>query len=139
MPDEARNAKLDLIVSTLREKFVASAGEKLERIDQEIKSLMSAVDANPGTVKIHAVEIRKLVHALKGTAGSFGFMSITRIAEAFEAFLAASESTGHLSAPDAHLYITSIRRIIVSGIEPSEDETTLLIGALPSPAQPDAG
>ncbi len=135
MPNLARDAKLEIIVSSLREKFVASAGEKLDRIDRGIMALMSIPADNTAGVKNQAQEISRLVHTLKGTAGSFGFMSISRIAEAFEAYLAASSLSGRAAASDAHLYIQTIRTIIDSGIEPSEDETTRLIGALPSPAQ----
>ena len=75
--DVARKSEVEMIVSTLREKFVISAGDKLD----EMGRLIAGIGTHDGSIKNHAHEIKSLAHALKGTAGSFGFMSITRAAQ----------------------------------------------------------
>lgn len=128
--DVARKSEVEMIVSTLREKFVISAGDKLDGMGR----LIAGIGTHDGSIKNHAHEIKSLAHALKGTAGSFGFMSITRIAEAFEEFLAASERAGALSAADTRRYFDAMRAIISDGNEPEEDEIIRILDALPSAA-----
>lgn len=124
-----------MIVRTLREKFVVSAGNKLDEMDR----LIAGINSHNGCIRNHACEIRETAHALKGTAGSLGFMSITRIAEVFEEFLAASEHTGTLSAVDTRRYFDAMRAIIANGDEPEENEIISILKALPSAADTPVG
>jgi len=135
VPDLATDVEMDVIVSALREKFVESAGAKLDLIDQAL----DGIGTETMLADSHSSKIKRQVHSLKGTAGSFGFMSITLIAEAFEEFLSAAELNGTVSASDAHLYFAAIRTIIDSGVEPGEDERARIMNALPAPAQSNAG
>lgn len=124
----AKNTELNPIVSTLRARFVDTARDKLDVIDQAIRD----IDGNADTAR--ALEIKKTAHSLKGMAGSFGFMSVTRIAEAFEDYLAAAIEADALSRDGARQYCDAMQTIIESGEEPEENETAAVLAGLPAPA-----
>lgn len=126
MNDMAHDAKSKSVVDTLRTRFIATALVKLDAIDTAIDG-MSGVDR-----KAHTAEMKLNAHALKGMAGSFGFMSVTRISETFEDYLSASAESVAQAQADARHYNTAMRAIIESGIEPSEAETDDIIGHLPT-------
>jgi len=118
----------DLIGTTLRERFVANALVKLDSIDDAIDEIAT------GHINGHIAEIKRTTHSLKGMAGSFGFMSVTHISEAFELFLNDSEVTGVINVADAERYSRSMRAIIESGEEPSSEETGEIITGLSATA-----
>lgn len=130
MNDMANDAKMDNVIDTLRVRFVASAMEKLDAIDDAID------DIGNGPHDVQATEIKRNAHAIKGMGGSFGFMSVTRIAQAFEEYIDCSEHTGVLTATEARSYNDAMRTILECGDEPGADETDAIIGHLPAPALP---
>lgn len=130
----ARKSEVEMIVSSLREKFVVSAGENLDAMDQ----LIAGIGTHDGAIINHAHEIKKLTHALKGTAGSFGFMSITRIAEAFDEYIDGSEHTGMLAATSARNYSTAMRTIIENAEEPDMTELEDIISHLAAASLPES-
>lgn len=132
--DMVRKSEVEMIVSSLREKFVASTGEKLDEMDH----LIAGIGTHNGAIINHAHEIKKLTHALKGTAGSFGFMSITRIAEAFEEYIDGSERTDMLTATSARNYSNAMRTIIENAEEPSMAEIDDIIGHLAAASLPES-
>ncbi len=128
MNEMAKNNELNPIVSTLRARFVDTARDKLCAIDQAIR----AIDGSADTA--HAAEMKRLAHSLKGMAGSFGFMSVTRISEAFEDYLAAAIEADAVSRDGAREYYDAMHAIISSGEEPDESETDTILAGLPAPA-----
>jgi len=126
MKDMTDNKETDAIGSTLRERFVATALGKLDIIDGAIGEIAA------GRINGHVAEIKRTTHTLKGMAGSFGFMSVTHISEAFEVFLGDSEDTGVINVVDAERYSRTMRAIIESGEEPDDAETGEIISGLSS-------
>jgi len=118
----------DIIGSSLRERFVVSALVKLDSIDDAIDEIAA------GRIDGHVAEIKRTTHTLKGMAGSFGFMSVTHISEAFELFLNDSEVAGEMDAAEAQRYSRAMRDIIESGEEPSRKETSEIITGLSATA-----
>jgi len=118
----------DIIGSSLRERFVVSALVKLDSIDDAIDEIAA------GRAGGHVDEIKRTTHTLKGMAGSFGFMSVTHISEAFELFLNDSEVAGEMNAAEAQRYSRAMRDIIESGEEPSREETSEIITGLSATA-----
>ena len=118
----------DIIGSSLRERFVVSALVKLDSIDDAIDEIAA------GRIDGHVAEIKRTTHTLKGMAGSFGFMSVTHISEAFELFLNDSEVAGEMNAAEAQRYSRAMRDIIESGEEPSRKETSEIITGLSATA-----
>lgn len=123
--DMRQDPTLNPIVSTLRERFVATALDKLDAID-------AAIDGD-GDDATRMVEMKQVAHSLKGMAGSFGFMSVTRISEVFEDYLAAAQDADKLPRDGARRYNDAMRAIIDSGVEPSDEETEAIIAGLPAP------
>ncbi len=115
------------VVRSLRQRFVATAHEKLDAIDAAIDGLGAGADREQTT------EMKQIVHSIKGMAGSFGFMSVTRISEAFEDYLAAALDAETLARDGARRYNDAMRGIIESGEEPSDAETDAIIAELPAP------
>jgi len=128
--DMSSEAKTNSIVSTLRGRFVATALDKINEIDGFIHGLDADCHLQ------HIKEIKTIAHSLKGMAGSFGFMSVTRIAEAFEDYLQTSELNGVAQQIDLQHYNDAMRAIIESGDEPDDGELDAIIGTLPAPSCP---
>lgn len=128
MNEMAKNNEHNLIVSTLRARFVETARDKLATIDQAIRDIDGSADM------ARAAEMKKVAHSLKGMAGSFGFMSVTRISEAFEDYLAAAIEADAVSRDGAREYYDAMLAIIESGEEPGEHETDNILAGLPAPA-----
>lgn len=126
MNDMASDAKSKSVVDTLRTRFISTALGKLDAIDSAIDGLSS------GDAKAHTTEMKLSAHALKGMAGSFGFMSVTRVSEALEDYLSASANSIAQAQADTRHYNNAMRAIIESGIEPSETETDEIIARLPT-------
>ena len=114
MNDTTNEARTDAVLDRLRVRFVATALVKLDGIDAAIARLGSE-DAPAATA-----EIKSNAHTLKGMGGSFGFMSVTRIAEALEDYVAVS-GAGAVMAADTQKYSNAMRAIVVDGVEPGED------------------
>lgn len=123
----ANNQDINPIVSTLRARFVETAQTKLDAIDNALQAIDGSADGR------QAAEIKEIAHSLKGMAGSFGFMSVTRISEAFEDYLVAAQDAEKLPREGARRYLESMRRIIDSGNEPSDTETDDILAELPAP------
>lgn len=123
----ANNQDINPIVSTLRARFVETAQTKLAAIDNALRAIDGSADGR------QAAEIKEIAHSLKGMAGSFGFMSVTRISEAFEDYLVAAQDAEKLPRDGARRYLESMRRIIDSGNEPSDTETDDILAELPAP------
>ncbi len=127
MNDMASDARTDSVIDRLRVRFVKTALVKLDGIDAAIARL--------GRDDAATAEIKSNAHTLKGMGGSFGFMSVTRIAEALEDYVAVS-GAGAVMAADTQKYSNAMRAIVVDGVEPGEDELDALIGKLPAPPCP---
>ena len=123
----ANNQDINPIVSTLRARFVETAQTKLAAIDNALRAIDGSADGR------QAAEIKEIAHSLKGMAGSFGFMSVTRISEAFEDYLVAAQDAEKLPRDGARRYLESMRRIVDSGNEPSDTETDDILAELPAP------
>lgn len=115
------------IVRTLRDRFMETAHQKLDEIDAALDGLGGETD------HALAMELKQIAHSIKGMAGSFGFMSVTRISEAFEDYLAAAQDAEELPRDGARRYNDAMRGIIESGNEPSDAETDAIIAELPAP------
>lgn len=127
MTSMANNQDMNPIVRTLRARFVETAQARLDAIDTALQTVDGSTDGR------QAAEMKEIAHSLKGMAGSFGFMSVTRISEAFEDYLAAALDAEKLSRNGARRYHDAMRRIIDSGDEPSDTETDAILADLPAP------
>lgn len=134
MAETAIDPDLDMIIASMRDDFIADAMDKLEEID----TALDAIDDDVGKYENHLLDVKRITHSIKGLGGSFGFTSISRIAHALEDFLEASGSHGRIPVPETRAHTETMRRVLVRGNEPPEEETAMLLDTLPAPVQPGA-
>lgn len=135
MAGTATDPDLDMIIASMRDDFIVDAMDKLE----EIESALDAIDDETGKYENHLLDVKRITHSIKGLGGSFGFTSISRIAHALEDFLEASGSHGRIPIPETRVHTETMRRVLIGGSEPPEEETSMLLDTLPAPVQPGAG
>lgn len=134
MTQAALDPNLDMIIANLRDSFIDDAGDKMD----EIEAVIDAIDDKQGRYEHQILEVQRIAHSLKGSAGSFGFMSITRISHAFEDFIDVTTSHMRLPIPETRKYIEAIRLILQQRKEPSDEETAMMLDELPAPIHPGA-
>ncbi len=114
------------VIDSLRGEFLGDCLDHLERANEAIEGMA----AGAGDSKTHLKIIQHNVHTIKGTGGSFGFSSISRIAHALEDFMEAH--------PDIladwrgiESYLDAIRRIAGSGVDVTGEGLARIMDALP--------
>ena len=114
------------VIESLRGEFLSDCLDHLERANEAIEGMAAA----GGDGKTYLKQIQHNVHTIKGTGGSFGFPSISRIAHALEDFMEAH--------PDIladwrgiESYLDEIRRIAASGVDVAGEDLALIMDALP--------
>lgn len=132
MKTNALEADFEMILASLRQDFIVEAKDKLDMVD----SALDAIENEHGSYENNLLEIQRLVHSIKGGAGSFGFQSISRIAHAFEDFMEVLRAAGRLPVRDSRQFVAVMYRIFESGQEPDDEETVMLLDSLPAPRHP---
>ena len=66
---------LEMILADMRQDFIEGARDKLEAVEDEIEGLRFASDG----AENHLLEIKRIVHSIKGSGGSFGFPTISKV------------------------------------------------------------
>jgi len=130
----ALDADFEMIVAAMRDEFLTEARDKLEEIDDRL----DAIDDRTGIYANHVLEVQRLVHSLKGQAGSFGFSSVSRIAHAFEDYIEIAGTQSRLPVPECRVFVSVMANILNSGREPDDEEAVMLIDSLPMPLHPGA-
>lgn len=77
--------------------------------------------------------MQRLVHSTKGSAGSFGFMSISRIAHALEDYVEIMSAQGKLPVRECRNFLSAMEQVLSAREEPSEEEAVMLLDGLPVP------
>ncbi|NMM44290.1 hypothetical protein HH303_07360 [Rhodospirillaceae bacterium KN72] len=80
--------------------------------------------------------IRREAHSLKGTGGSYGYPMISSISHRLEDFLADEKELSAEVSHEIGVFLDRIREIARHGKEPSGEEATKLLRALPSRRPP---
>lgn len=122
----------EAFTAKLRREYAESAGDRLERLDE----LLDRLYMGAGT-DADVSEIQREVHSLKGSAGTFGFPSVTAVAHRMEDYIETSQAFdgAHLNALQA--YMDATRTLIAAEREPDADALRRLLEDLPSNARPD--
>ncbi len=114
------------VIESLRGEFLGDCLDHLERANEAVEGMA----AKTGDGKTHLKQIQHKIHTIKGTGGSFGFPSISRIAHALEDFMEAH--------PDIladwrgiESYLDEIRRIAASGVDVDREDLARIMDALP--------
>ncbi len=114
------------VIESLRGEFLSDCLDHLERANEAIEGM--AAEAGDG--ETHLKRIQHKIHTIKGTGGSFGFPSISRIAHALEDFM---EAHSDILADWRGIenYLDEIRRIAASGVDVAGEDLARIMDALP--------
>lgn len=114
----------------LRREFIDDASERLDRIDNHIDMLYR----NSGDKKTNLIGFQREIHSMKGSAGTYGFHSVTLIAHRLEDYI---ETIPQLSSDlllSFQAYVDKMREILESGNEVQDGQLEQILEALPSSA-----
>jgi len=74
----------------LKQEFIDTSAEKLDKIDRIIDKLYRAEEDDRGA---DYVEFQRDIHSLKGSAGTYGFDSVNLIAHRLEDYIGDHQAT----------------------------------------------
>lgn len=114
------------VIDSLRGEFLSDCLDHLERANEAVEGMAAKTGDGEAYLKV----IQHNIHTIKGTGGSFGFPSISRIAHALEDFMEAH--------PDIltdwrgiESYLDEIRRIAASGADVAKEDLARIMDFLP--------
>ena len=82
---------LEMILADIRQDFIESTRDKLELVEDEIEALRSGSDGTERNI----LEIKRIIHSIKGAGGSFGFPTVTVIAHRLENYISGVPGLNH--------------------------------------------
>lgn len=118
----------DALQQQLKSEFLESASEQLDRVQAAIDGIVDGSRTPDDAL----TEIRRHAHAIKGTAGNFGFPLTSTIAHRLEDFLDGEATLDAPLARKVEAFTDSIREIVDTGREPSAKEADELLRGLPA-------
>ncbi|RED53819.1 Hpt domain-containing protein [Aestuariispira insulae] len=121
---------LERIREELKGEFLQDCREKLYSLDE----ILCRFDSGDGETSQLVSDFKLLVHSLKGSAGSFGFASVSHIAHALEDYIAPLGTDSPIPSTEAGHYLKVLSEIIESGRDLGEEKAVALIRKLPTHA-----
>ena len=120
---------MENVLAQLRIEYIESSSDPLDLIDQQIQYLFNSDE----DWQDRFIEFQRQIHSLKGTAGSYGFHSVSEITHSLEDYLETSINLTAKELSDIQAYVDQTRWILESGKEPAESETAEILRKLPAP------
>lgn len=121
-------AKFDEIYKSLKIEFLESCADNLSDIDVLIDRMYRDV----GDRREDFAEMQRILHGIKGSAGTFGFHSVTLIAHRLEDYTEAVPKLTKKNFHDIQKFVDRIRDILESRQKPAENELQKILDTLPS-------
>lgn len=118
---------LEMILADLRNEYVAEAEDRLDEIEHAIALML----ADKGRPENNQLEIKRHVHTLKGSSGSFGFPAISIWSHALEDYFETIQDVGTDQLWDIQLFVDRIRSVLESGENPNDREIAKAVKNLP--------
>lgn len=119
---------LEMILADMRQEFIEETGDKLEEIEQVVGQIRSRSGAHENNI----MEIKRLMHTIKGGGGSFGFPTVSKVAHAFEDYLETTGDTTNIQPDDILLFSDAIASILDAGVEPDDTHANMMLRSLPT-------
>lgn len=117
----------DEILARLSGEFIDDGVDRINRVQVALENLrggtISRLDA--------MLDVSREIHSIKGTAGSFNFPLITRIAGKFEDFISDTSELADPPVGDMQIYAEQIADILERKTEPQGDDAIALLRGLP--------
>ncbi len=115
-------------LAQLRQEFIDSSAERLDRVDE----LIDRMYRDRGDRNADFVEFQRDIHSMKGSAGTYGFDSVTLIAHRLEDFIESARLLNNGQLLDVQIYVDRIRDILDSGQNVTNDRLDGILATLPS-------
>lgn len=122
----------DEIIESLMDSFYEAAAEKLNQMDEIINIHRDGEDADGSQMN----ELRRQLHSLKGTSGTFGFPLITVICHRLEEYLVEDRQYESEELDGGQIYLDQIRRIVEEKSNPDDEESETILANLPGQSSP---
>ena len=119
---------LQMILADIRQEFIDNTRDKLEDVEDAIEALRAGAD-HPDN---HILEIKRIIHSIKGAGGSFGFPTISKVAHGLEDYLETSGDVSTVTAEDLMVFVNTVTDILISGVEPDEQLAHMMLRSLPT-------
>jgi len=114
------------IIAKYEQEFLVDCLENLDGADEAINGMVAGGEGFPA----HLDNFLRLVHSIKGKAGTFGFPAISAVAHRAEDFIEALKNTSaHMN--EVQVFIDRMREIAESGFNPDADDCARLLATLP--------
>lgn len=121
-----RISDAESVLARYKQEFLVDCLENLDDADEAINGMVVGGEG----FSVHLDNFLRQIHSIKGTAGTFGFPSISAVAHRVEDFIEALKNTSaHIS--EIQIFVDRMREIAESGSNPDADDCTRLLAALP--------
>ena len=118
----------DEIAARLTGEFLDDAGDRLARAQIALNKLAN----RPKDTRPLLLNLAREIHNLKGTGKTFGFPTISLIADRFEDYLEANAEKTPFPITDLQRFADALSDIIERGRNPEPDRATSILRGLPS-------
>ena len=119
---------LEMILADMRQEFIVETTDRLEEVERAV----DAIKNRTGNVDNNIMEIKRLMHTIKGGGGSFGFPTVSKLAHAFEDYLETTGDVRNIVAEDVLLFSDAISSILDAGVEPDDTHAQMMLRSLPT-------
>lgn len=119
---------LQMILADIRQDFIVNTRDKLDDLEEEIEALRNGSD----NAENHILEVKRVIHSIKGAGGSFGFPTISKVAHGLEDYLETSGDVSTVTAEDLMVFINTLTDILIAGEEPDEQLAHMMLRSLPT-------
>ena len=102
----------------LKTDYIESSSDTLDKIDAIIERMHSGA----GDKGADFVDLQRDIHSLKGSAGTFGFSSVTIVAHRLEDYIEATRRLSNEQLMDVQVFIDGIRGKFQADVNPTEAE-----------------
>ena len=125
------DADLAMIFANMASEFLEACEDRLNEIDAALSSIRDKSSSSGNAV----LEIKRHVHSMKGTGGTFGFSSISLLAHGLEDYFETMFVLNENGLHDVQLYIDRIREISETRENLPDEMVSLIIRNLPLKAK----
>lgn len=120
------NYDIQEAIEGMKGEFLADCLEHLDGSDQSLNNIINKC----GPFERHLVDLTRRVHSIKGTAGTFGFPSITTIAHKLEDYIEVSLNI-HDCINEIQIFLDVMRDVAESGVNPTNGAYSQILANLP--------
>lgn len=119
---------IDDIVANLAQEFLGDTTDRLARMQVSLTNLAAGKGGNRDGL----LSLSREVHSVKGSAGNFGFRTVTTVAHRLEDYIAATVDQPELPIEGYQRFVDTMSDLIDLGREPDSAKATGILAGLPT-------